>query len=114
MIGVKMYLAVLSLRFLPQIGSSRGLEIRDSRRQAPGLRPLWSLMLGASLVLGGWILDVSSGATITVTTNRIGLTPSIVGYNAGHFAPGSNTKDWWRYSGTTGARVFISPDNIEP
>jgi len=72
------------------------------------------LKLGASLELGGWNLDVSRAATITVSTNRLGVTPSILAYNAGHFVPGSNTKDWWRYSGTTGARVFITPSNIEP
>src|SRR5256885_16527164 len=57
---------------------------------------------------------LSRAATITVSTNRLGVTPSILAYNAGHFVPGSNTKDWWHYSGTTGARVFITPSNIEP
>src|SRR3954469_12873411 len=52
--------------------------------------------------------------TVTVQNNILGPTPSILAYNAGHFAPGSNTRDWWRYSGTTGARVFITPDLIEP
>jgi hypothetical protein len=63
----------------------------------------------------GCLLAFSApAATITVSTNRIGATPSLLGYNAGHFVPGSNTKDWWRYSETTGARVFITPGNIEP
>src|SRR5437016_5890075 len=57
---------------------------------------------------------LSRAATITVSTTRLGVTPSILAYNAGHFVPGSNTKDWWRYSGTTGARIFITPGNIEP
>ena len=52
-------------------------------------------------------------ATVTVTTNRLGSTPSLLAYNSGHFYPGSNTRDWWRYSGVTGARLFISPDLIE-
>lgn len=59
-------------------------------------------------------VSFSSAATITVTTNRLGVTPSILAYNAGHFVPGSNTKDWWRYSQTTGARVFLTPRLIEP
>jgi hypothetical protein len=74
----------------------------------------WSLLFGISLVLGCWSLDVSYSATITVSTNRIGVTPSILAYNAGHFVPGSNTKDWWRYSGTIGVRLFITPSSIEP
>src|SRR5690242_9198766 len=55
-----------------------------------------------------------NAATVTVQTNRLGSTPSSLAYNAGHFVPGSNTKDWWRYSGTSGARVFITPSLIEP
>ena len=52
--------------------------------------------------------------TLTVQTNRIGVTPSLLAYNSGHFVPGSNTRDWWRYSAVTGARVFLSPGIIEP
>ena len=47
-------------------------------------------------------------------TNVVGPTPEIVGYNSGHFDTNSNTGDWWRYSGVTGARIFISPTQIEP
>ena len=38
----------------------------------------------------------------------------MVGYDSGHFQLGSNTGDWWRYSGVSGARLFISPTQIEP
>lgn len=55
-----------------------------------------------------------AAATITIQTNRIGATPSVIGYNLGHYYPGSNTRDWWRYSGVNGARIFISPGIIEP
>jgi len=54
-----------------------------------------------------------SAATLTVQTNVLGPTPAILGYNLGHFYPGSNTRDWWRYAGVNGARVFISPSQIE-
>src|SRR4051794_22187827 len=64
-----------------------------------------TLMLSA---LGG------SAATITIQTNLLGITPSLLAYNSGHFVPGSNTRDWWHYSGVSGARVFISPGVIEP
>lgn len=52
--------------------------------------------------------------TLTMQTNIIGPTPTIVGYNHGHYYPGSNTRDWWRYSGVSGARVFFEPSYIEP
>ncbi len=56
----------------------------------------------------------ATGGTLTVQTNVVGSTPGIVGYNLGHYHPGSNTRDWWRYSGVSGARIFISPSYIEP
>ncbi len=54
------------------------------------------------------------GGTLTMETNIVGSTPEIVGYNTGHFDTNSNTGDWWRYSGVSGARIFISPAQIEP
>ena len=54
-----------------------------------------------------------SAATVTLQTNIIGSTPAILGYNLSHFYPGSNTRDWWRYAGVNGARIFISPSQIE-
>ena len=57
---------------------------------------------------------LTHAATITMQTNVIGVTPSIIAYNSGHFYPGSNTRDWWRYSGVNGARVFITASIIEP
>src|SRR5437588_11757063 len=62
-----------------------------------------------------WPLAFSlHAATLTIQTNRLGPTPSLVAYNSGHFVPGSNTRDWWHYSGVNGARVFISPGIVEP
>jgi VCBS repeat-containing protein len=46
-------------------------------------------------------------------TNVIGITPEILAYNSGHFYTNSNTRDWWRYAGVNGARVFVSPSDIE-
>lgn len=40
-------------------------------------------------------------------------TPVVLAYNMGHFFEGSNARDWWRYSGATGARAFISPGHFE-
>jgi hypothetical protein len=53
-------------------------------------------------------------ASLVVKTNTTGVTPTILGYNSGHFYPGSNTREWWRYSGVNGVRVFINPNDIEP
>lgn len=78
---------------------------------------------GRTAVLAAWFpgllllfLGVLSlpAANLTVRTNRLGVTPEIVGINSGHFFPGSNTGDWWRYLGVNGGRVFISPSEIEP
>lgn len=60
-----------------------------------------------------WAIRIDGG-TVTVETNIVGTTPEIVGYDSGHFYPASNTGDWWRYSGVTGARIFVSPSAIEP
>ena len=58
-------------------------------------------------------LMTTHAATLTLQTNVIGTTPEILAYNSGHFFTNSNTKDWWRYAGVNGARVFISPSDIE-
>jgi hypothetical protein len=50
---------------------------------------------------------------VTVSSGVAGKTPEIVGYNSGHFMPGSNTADWWRYSGVNGARVWPTPTVVE-
>ncbi len=51
--------------------------------------------------------------TLTLKTNVLASTPDLSGYNLGHFYPGSNTKEWWRYSHVSGARVFITASVIE-
>jgi hypothetical protein len=58
--------------------------------------------------------STARAGTVTVETNILASTPAIVGYDSGHFWPGSDTADWWRYSGVTGARIFVSPTIIEP
>ncbi|MDP0490948.1 MAG: hypothetical protein Q7Q71_07865 [Verrucomicrobiota bacterium JB023] len=51
---------------------------------------------------------------ITVETTVQLSNPDILAYNVGHFVPGTNAQDFWRYSGVNGARMFLSPGNIEP
>jgi hypothetical protein len=64
------------------------------------------------------VFAISSGdaaaGTLTVVAGTFAATPDILGYNLGHFHPGSNTADWWRYAGVNGARAFVSPREIEP
>jgi hypothetical protein len=52
--------------------------------------------------------------TITVSNAQAGTTPTLLGYNLGHFMPDSNAAAWFRYSGVNAARVFISVAEIEP
>src|SRR4029079_12060146 len=55
----------------------------------------------------------ASAVMVTISNTRSGSTPEIVGYNSGHFMPGSNTADWWRYSGVNGARVWYTPSIVD-
>ena len=70
-------------------------------------------------VLGTLLAVVTCGAaapaaTVTAQSNVLGATPACLAYNSGHFVPDSNARDWWHYSGVTGARVFITASLIEP
>ena len=51
-------------------------------------------------------------AEITISSNVVGPTPQVLAYNMGHFYPGSNAADWWRYARASGARIFLSPAHI--
>jgi hypothetical protein len=55
----------------------------------------------------------AQAVNVTPTAALAGKTPEIVGYNSGHFMPGSNTADWWRFSGVNGARIFSTPTTVE-
>lgn len=69
-----------------------------------------SLGLGlASTLLTGLSL---SGALVTISGETAADTPATLAYNLGHFLPGSNTADWWRYSRSSGARIFLSPSHF--
>ena len=64
------------------------------------------------LTLSALAQAVSAGI-LTLGTNTVGSTPNLLAYNSGHFYPGSNTKEWWRYAGVSGARVFLTASIIE-
>ncbi len=65
------------------------------------------------LLLGSALFRVALAGTLTVKTNTLANTPDLLAYNAAHFCPGSNTREWWRYSGVNGARVFLTASVIE-
>ncbi|HMJ25813.1 MAG TPA: hypothetical protein VK475_08290, partial [Pyrinomonadaceae bacterium] len=65
------------------------------------------------LLLAGLQAPAATTGTLTLKTNAFGNTPNLLAYNAGHFYPGSNTREWWHYAGVTGARVFLTASIIE-
>lgn len=52
--------------------------------------------------------------TLRFSGEVLGGTPPVLAYNLGHMVPGSNSHDWFRYSGVNGFRVWSSPTHIEP
>ncbi len=56
----------------------------------------------------------ASAADLTVSNTVIGKTPAYIGFNMGHFLPGSNTAAWVQYSGANGYRVWASASYYEP
>ena len=56
----------------------------------------------------------SLAQTVTVRSNVVGETPSVIGLNSGNFIEGANTITFWRWTGVNGARIFTSAPNIEP
>jgi hypothetical protein len=69
--------------------------------------------VAAWLGLLGAVLAAAGAGTLTVQSAVRGPTPEVIGMNSGHFYSGGNTRDWWRYAGVNGARLFISPAEIE-
>ena len=55
----------------------------------------------------------SVAQTVTVHSDVVGQTPSVIGLNSGNWIPGANTISYWRWSGVNGARIFTSAPSIE-
>lgn len=53
-------------------------------------------------------------AGIAISDAAIGKTPQLIGYNMGHYLPGSNTSSWVDYSGVNAFRVWSSSGYYEP
>lgn len=58
-------------------------------------------------------LSTGDAAEVILSNQVVGETPELVGYNSGHFMPGSNTAAWWEYSGVNAARVWSTPSAVE-
>ncbi len=54
-------------------------------------------------------LRTAPAGTLTVESTRFAGTPDILAFNLAHFYPGSNTKEWWRYSGAHGSAHVHQP-----
>jgi autotransporter-associated beta strand protein len=83
------------------------------RRQSPctaAIRAAGAFAVCAALV----VASSAHGQTVTLSGSVVGSTPSVLGYNSGHFLPGSNTASWWKYSGVNGSRIFSSPSYLTP
>jgi hypothetical protein len=87
--------------------AARASRCRSFRRAVLAGHALCALLLGLAVAPAG-------AGTLTIKTNTLANTPDLLGYNSGHFYPGSNTREWWRYSGVTGARVFLTASVLEP
>jgi len=60
-----------------------------------------------------FLAECSLGQTVTVNSNVVGTTPSVIGLNSGNYISGANTTSYWRWTGVNGARIFTSAPNIE-
>ncbi len=69
-------------------------------------------LMGAFMLLQGLAGAMAQAAVITIESHAVRPTPRVLAYNMGHFHPGSNAADWWRYSRASGARIFLSPAHI--
>ena len=69
----------------------------------------------AGVVAAGFIGARAEAAdgTITLTQAPAGTTPLHVGYNMGHYLPGSNTSAWVEYSGVNAFRVWAASTEYE-
>lgn len=68
--------------------------------------------------IAGLIICVSvfgqGTANITVTTEVVGKTPTLIGYGQGHYMPGSNTSAWLKRSGANSLRIFMNAAFFAP
>src|SRR6266487_6541814 len=57
---------------------------------------------------------MAATASVSVSNTAAGVTPRYIGYNMGHYMPGSNTSAWTQYSGVNAYRVWASAGDYDP
>lgn len=65
-------------------------------------------------IVGGAGRADAGTATVTVSNSQVGKTLQYVGYNSGHYMPGSNTSAWVEYSNVNAFRVWAASSYYEP
>ncbi|HYH94907.1 DUF7594 domain-containing protein [Hyalangium sp.] len=75
------------------------------------LRPFVATALSCLLLASG---AGAATARVDATLEVVGQTPRYIGYNYGHFMPGSNTAAWVERSGVNLFRIWASPSYYEP
>ena len=71
-------------------------------------------MAAALACLTGVHASPVAAQKVTLSAASAGASPSVLGYNSGHFLPGSNTGSWWKLAGVNGSRIFSSPSYLTP
>ena len=71
-------------------------------------------MAAALACLTGVNASPVAAQQVTLSAASVGASPSVLGYNSGHFLPGSNTGSWWKLAGVNGSRIFSSPSYLTP
>lgn len=67
----------------------------------------------AALVVLAALATGSAAVELALSGQVAGKTPERIGYNSGHFMPGSNTAAWWKYTEANAARVWSTPSVVE-
>ena len=75
--------------------------------------PTLALILATGLAPACLTAAVTT-ASVTVGADVVGTSPMYIGYNQGHFMPGSNTAAWVEHAGINCFRVWASPGYYEP
>src|SRR4051812_9531698 len=72
--------------------------------------------LAASLALAAAAQATLANTPISIApANSSGnVTPRFMGYNMGHYMPGSNTSAWLQYSGANAFRYWAPANDLEP
>jgi autotransporter-associated beta strand protein len=74
---------------------------------------LWPQRVAVCLLVASWGSFIPA-QTVTLSGSMTGSTPTILGFNSGHFLPGSNVASWWKHAGVNGSRIFSSPSYMTP